>query len=145
MPLANLHTLTPDDYVARRRALLQQLEGFGATPYFDSVGLVTIGVGFNIDVQNLAVRSLVYQTMGYSPVERLIMNAAFDAPRMAEIRAMPNGADKNQALQTYLDGVVTRRAFSMTPAEVDAAFLSVVTPHQTAINQLIATPRRVSR
>lgn len=141
MPLANLHTLTADDYAACRRALLQRLEGYGESPYFDSANppLITIGVGFNINALRTDVRTRVFEAMGLSIAEQHSIDEAWIAPRMAQIRAMPAGAVRNQALQTYLDGVVNRRAFEMTPAEISMAFLNIVTPHQTAIEQLIVT------
>lgn len=135
MSLTNLHTLTSDQYNARLRALLQQLEGYGEGAYFDSANppLITIGVGFNINTRGSEVRKSVFDAMGLTTAERTAIDTAWAAPRMAEIRAMPAGSARNEALQTYLNGVLTRRSFSMTPAEIDAAFLSIVTPHQIAI------------
>jgi len=80
MPLANLHTLTADDYIACRRALLQQLEGYGEAPYFDSANppLITIGVGFNVNALG-AVRQAVFDAMGLSTAEQGAINTAWEA------------------------------------------------------------------
>ncbi|MCK6406956.1 MAG: hypothetical protein L6Q60_13195, partial [Rhodocyclaceae bacterium] len=146
MPLTNLHELTADEYNARRRALLEQLEGYGEAPYFDSANppLITIGVGFNINALNTDVRNRVFEAMGLTGEEQLAIDRAWRTTQMAEIRAMPGGtpaqrAARDQALQTYLNGVLPGRNFSMTPAEIDAAFLRIVDPHQRAIAQLIPT------
>lgn len=54
MSLANLHNLqdsTTDlnsEFKLQRFAILKLLEGSVPTPYFDSKGIITIGVGFKL-------------------------------------------------------------------------------------------------
>jgi len=57
MSLSNLHTLddssgASSEYKTKRFEILSLLEGKVATPYFDSKGIITIGIGFNIDVED---------------------------------------------------------------------------------------------
>jgi GH24 family phage-related lysozyme (muramidase) len=55
MTIENLHTLTESEtdpnseFKQKRFSILSFLEGKVPTPYFDSKGMITIGIGFNID------------------------------------------------------------------------------------------------
>jgi GH24 family phage-related lysozyme (muramidase) len=76
MSLANLHTLTDSDtdpnseFKQKRFTLLSLLEGKVPTPYFDSKGIITIGIGFNIDIGLEKNRNKVMEAMGLSPTQQ---------------------------------------------------------------------------
>lgn len=64
MSLSNLHLLDDStgansDYKTKLFQILSLLEGSVQTPYFDSKGIITIGIGVNIDTLNLDKRLLV--------------------------------------------------------------------------------------
>src|SRR5690349_20849234 len=115
MPVQNRSTIQSEqDFITRVRNILQQLEGRRADPYFDSAGIITIGIGINIDLQ--ANRQYVLgTTMGLNPTA---LDAAWNSATMAAIKAMPqNGtgaqlavqlAAKNQALRNFLNAELGR-------------------------------------
>ncbi len=137
MPLSNLHTLDPATYAARLRGLMEQLEGrndpLGA--YFDTANPVqiTIGVGFNIDLD--VNRTRVMDAMSLSAAEQAAVNIAWRSAELNAIRNQPVGDARTSALRTYLNGVLApRRAFVMTAAEVNTAFATFVTIHSSFTN-----------
>ena len=49
MTIGNLHVLSPADYATQLFNVIAQLEGRKPSAYFDTKGIISIGVGFNID------------------------------------------------------------------------------------------------
>jgi trimeric autotransporter adhesin len=146
MALSNLHTLTQAQYNALLQALIAQLEGNEPRPYFDTASTprVTIGIGFNIDVNTML--NSVMSAMQLTSAERQAITTvvAPGSPAMAPIRAMPQatGAQltaKNQALQNLLDTTLGR-PFTMTANQISALFQTVAASHDTAAGALISTP-----
>ena len=149
MPIQNLHPIAPVDFPAQLRALIGRLEGNMLLPYFDTKGVVTIGIGFNIDSPG-ANRDLVMGNtgIGLSTAQQTAINDAFTSTRMNEIRAMPQEASgagplidaKNLALRTYLNETLAVRSFDMTQPQIDAVFSQIAATHLTAIDPLIPAP-----
>ncbi len=146
MSIQNQHLIALADFPARLRALMVQLEGNDPLPYFDSAGLISIGIGFNINSPG-ANRNLVMREigMGLSTAQEDAINDAFLSTRMNEIRAMPQATPaqlnaKNLALRTYLNGIIPGRTFKMTSPQIDAVFGEIAAPHLTAIEPLISEP-----
>jgi hypothetical protein len=148
MSLANLHTLTDSasdpnsEFKQLRYNILSLFEGNIPTPYFDSKGIITIGIGFNIDLQSN--RSLVLDTMGLT-AQQAAITAAWNSSTMVEIRALPQATStqlwaKNATLRAYLDNVLGTQAFSMTPQQTKDVFDVLVKEHQDAISSLVGTP-----
>lgn len=94
MSLANLHTLQDSEtdfnseFKQQRFAILKQLEGSVSTPYFDAKGIITIGIGFNIDAVR-DNRNDVMTAMGLTLAQQAIINdTAWDSANMDLIRAI---------------------------------------------------------
>ena len=67
MSISNLHTLSAADYTTQLFNVIAQLEGQKSGSYFDCKGIVSIGVGFNIDSSSgVANRTSVMNTIGLS-------------------------------------------------------------------------------
>ena len=144
----NLHTLTDSvtdpnsEFKQKRFAILSLLEGKVPTPYFDSKGIITIGIGFNID-KVLENRNDVMAAMGLSSAQKASINAAWSSARMTEIKKMPHATeqqrnDKNAALVTYLNGILgVGQTFTMTDPQIKTVFDKLVVEHQDAISSLI--------
>ena len=141
MAISNLHTLSAANYPTQLFNVVAQLEAQKPSAYFDSGGIITIGIGFNIDGTNTANRTTVMNAMSLSAVQQQAINAAWSAPGMARIRAMSAGPAKDAALQAYLNGVLgTARTFDMSQTEMRSAFNTIVATHETAINALVGAP-----
>ena len=141
MAISNLHTLSAANYPTQLFNVIAQLEGQDSGAYFDSKGIITIGIGFNIDGTNMANRTTVMDAMSLSATQQQAINAAWSAPGLASIRAMSPGPAKNAALQAYLNGVLgAARTFDMSQTEMRSAFATIVATHETAINTLVGAP-----
>jgi GH24 family phage-related lysozyme (muramidase) len=124
---------------------MERLEGqnnaLGA--YFDTAGLITIGVGFNIDIA--ANRNIVMAAMNLTAAQIAAVNGAFTPPagalsaQLVSIRALAPGSVRDTQLRTFLNGLLGTRNFAMTAAEVDNAFATFVTNHSVAAAALIPT------
>lgn len=79
MAIENLHTVEAAVFNTRLRSLLGQLEGNETLPYMDIAGVVTIGIGFNIALTVNRIR--VYNAMGLTNAQRIILNNAFADPQ----------------------------------------------------------------
>lgn len=89
MSLANLHTLQDSEtdlnseFKQLRFAILKQLEGSVPTPYFDSNGIITIGIGFNIDVgMENTNRARVMNAMELTHTQKANINTAWNSASM---------------------------------------------------------------
>jgi hypothetical protein len=141
MTISNLNTLSPANYTTQIFNVIAQLEGRIPGAYFDSKGIISIGVGFNIDGAGTANRTTVMNAIGLSAAQQQAINTAWSAPGMAPVRAMTPGPAKDAALQAYLNGVLTGGAtFSMSDTQMRTVFTTIVATHETAINSLIAAP-----
>lgn len=132
MSLDNLQVLQDSadpnsEFKQQRFAILKLLEGNVPTPYFDSKGIITIGIGFNIDGV-LDNRNLVMRTMGLSSTQQAIINNnAWNSATMTEIRALPQATStqlwaKNAELRAYLNSVLgVGQSFSMTDPQIKTA------------------------
>lgn len=151
MSLSNLHTLDDSigansEYRTRRYDILSLLEGNKLTPYFDTKGIITIGIGFNIETANLANRNKVMDAMGLTATQQSSINDAWDAPGMATIRAMPQATTaqlnaKNAALQTHLNGALgAGQSFTMTDPQIKTVFDDLMVASVTAVSSSISTP-----
>ena len=142
MPITSLHGLTQAQFDVQLRDLIAQLEGNRTLPYFDTANppRITIGIGFNIDIP--ANLTAVLDEMQLSAAERTAIATAM-APQSApmnQIRAMasltqPQRDLRDQALRTYLDGVLGRQ-FIMTNPQIDAVFTDLAQTHVTAVQAL---------
>jgi VCBS repeat-containing protein len=148
MSLGNLHTLTDSatdpnsEFKQLRYNILSLFEGNVPTPYFDSVGIITIGIGFNIEL--LSNRNLVLDTMGLT-AQQAVITAAWSSPTMAEIRDLPQTDStqrwaKNAVLCAYLNSVLGTQPFSMTTQQIKDVFDVLVREHQDAIASLVSEP-----
>ena len=154
MSLGNLHTLQDSDsapdseFKQLRFAILKQLEGSIPTPYFDKNGIITIGIGFNIDFGFADTnRKYVMEAMGLTDTQKANINTAWNSPGMNAIRGMPQSTgtipvEKNAALVTYLNGIlgVPGQTFSMTDPQIKTVFDILVLEHQNAIDSLVGVP-----
>jgi len=149
MPLSNLNELSDDypndpaSYSGRLRALMEQLEGKNKPEgaYFDTVGKITIGVGFNLDA--FASRTAVMEAMNLTLAQIDAVNAAFNpltpSPQLTAIRALAQGPARDAQLRTFLNGLLGSRTFLMSTAEVDDAFARLVVIHSKVPAALIPT------
>lgn len=128
-------TLTDAEYVALRYALIQQLEGISATPYFDADynpngnngqpnhPLITMGVGFNIDVTGLRpnqIRNAVLDEIlpNNQPARRAV-DYLLDTSAAAAQAVLNNPASTQQdrdAAQRVLDREMLRTTQTNTGA-----------------------------
>jgi GH24 family phage-related lysozyme (muramidase) len=63
--LSEFHSLDPASYAALLQATMVELEGNIPTPYVDSAGIPSIGIGFNL--QDQLARRLVFNAIGLDP------------------------------------------------------------------------------
>ena len=129
-------TLTDAEYVALRYALIKQLEGISATPYFDADydpnanngsgnhPLITMGVGFNIEgaasVRNAVLDELLHNNQ---PARRAV-NYLLDTTAAAAQAVLNNPASTQQArdaAQRVLDRDALRATRIPTTSAAEAA------------------------
>jgi len=153
MSLANLQVLqdSPTDpnsaFKLKRFAILKWLEGNVPTPYFDTKGIITIGIGFNIDtITGNRNRVMGGDGMNLSLAQQAAITAAWNSPVMKQIRALPQATPtqlwaKNAELCAYLDSVLGGGlSFSMTDPQIQSVFNVLVLEHQNKISSLVGTP-----
>lgn len=147
MSLSNLQTFNNSaEFEQKRFDILEWLEGNILTPYFDTKGLITIGIGFQIDtiIDN---RNFVMGDAGMNLTlaQEAAINAAWESTAMTRIKALPQATEtqrqaKDAALCAYLDSVLGTRSFAMTDPQIKNVFDVLVLKHQDKITSLISTP-----
>jgi hypothetical protein len=135
MSIANLHTLTQAEFDATLKAVLAQLEDSLPLPYFGIAGLITIGIGLNINPSGPA-RTAVYDAMGLTAAERSALNTAIASSSMTAVRGMTPGSAKDRAMQGLLDTALGR-AFAMTQSQIDSSFANIAQSHINAVSSLV--------
>lgn len=114
----NWDTLDSTAYANKRWELLTQLEESGdpkLPPYLDSVGIPTIGVGFNI--KDAGVRAAVLRTLGFEIPENDVQPASGRPDKryfddiVTELNKPYKDTPADEALlRSRLDAVMARRA-----------------------------------
>jgi Ca2+-binding RTX toxin-like protein len=95
--------LNDDTYRQYRLAFIAQVEGVKSLPYYDSASIPTIGIGFNLRVNE--VLQQVVQAFGFD------LNSAGDQNYYAQIQAaLAGNAGSNAALQAQLNAIMQARA-----------------------------------
>ncbi|HWW04223.1 calcium-binding protein [Collimonas sp.] len=118
--------LTQANYEALRFALIGQVEGIVYTPYFDKVGIITIGIGFNIDTGNANTRAAVMSAMGLTSTQQSAVNTLWDSVALANIRSMAPGKARDGALSSLLAQTVGTSTFAMTDSTMLQVFNGIV-------------------
>jgi len=131
MPINISKNLSQAEYENLRYALIAQLEGRKPNPYFDDATppIITIGIGFNIE--NRDMRDKVMDEMDLNPTQQSNVNTHWNSSTMNNIRAMPPGPAKNQALSQYLTEQAGQ-AFTMTDQQMLNVFNGIVGNYDTA-------------
>jgi Ca2+-binding RTX toxin-like protein/GH24 family phage-related lysozyme (muramidase) len=103
--LSGIKGLTLAQYQSLRYLLIKQVEGtHGGTPYIDSVGQVTIGVGFNIE-GNVSLRNRIYE---YFKIGSEEVNTDGESYRELLTEAIQS-ATSTTDLQTDLNAIMNQR------------------------------------
>jgi len=85
----NITTISEKEFYAKLAALIGQLEGTRELPYLDTVGIPTIGIGFNLRVEN--IRKAVFKEMGITGTAmQNTLTAIITAPPAAGQTTLPN-------------------------------------------------------
>ncbi|PUA29737.1 MAG: hypothetical protein B0W54_03980 [Cellvibrio sp. 79] len=118
--LSGIKGLTDEQYRNLRYLLIKQVEGtHNGTPYIDTVGQVTIGVGFNIE-GNRDLRDRIYT---YFKIGSEEVNADGDNYRELLTEVIESATSTN-SLQTDLNGIMSQRWLEKgSPADVPNTFV----------------------
>lgn len=125
MSLSNLQILddtgTNSLFKQMRFDILKWLEGKVSTPYFDTKGIITIGIGFNIDITQH--RNDVMNAMGLSPAQQTAINALWNSEALNAIRSCyAPGPAQNKMLTDLLAKTIGSTTFSMTDPQIRQVF-----------------------
>lgn len=120
------------DYESLRFALVLQLEESGnphLTPYIDSVGIATIGIGFNIET-NLTNRDLVFAALGIGTNETSVRS---------QLSSVLTTATSTSQLVSSLDAIMSARGGRPTFAfaseqEVVGVYNQIAPTYETAVD-----------
>lgn len=152
--------LTPSAYIAARIAMFKESEGNKELPYYDTVGIPTIGIGFNIH-NNSFNRKLVLKTLGLD-VDLEINDPNFQAfessyiDQITQILSIRTDVNSDQNLQSSLDQIMLERSndpvireflgtsnlrnsFRLTQSEIDATFNVVIEQYEQALTEKISS------
>jgi Ca2+-binding RTX toxin-like protein len=132
--MINYRNLSIEDYKQARFNLIRQIEGAPRDPYFDQLGIPTIGIGFNLTV--LPVRERVFQALGlgadlsgYPPLvqqqeqfyRQQIIDTINNAGNEETLRDVLNSIMENRAddaaLQAAIPPLELRTTFAFSPNE----------------------------
>lgn len=140
----NYQPITNDQYRAGTFALLGQMEGIETLPYYDPDDVATIGVGFNIEEDNV-LRAVMFR-MGFSLAE---IDDDTPSGYRAQFVAACNGTPQtNVALQSRLDAIMAarddasqtgRRTFNLTIAEMELVFNDLRPDYENEITRWSST------
>lgn len=162
--MIKLTQLSSDAYYELLRTLLKAAEADEPLPYVDTVGKTTIGRGFNIEGSGQrTLRNSIFREMGIDPAaqgltdaqkaaEKNYVNqlaAALERPTTAEVRTAMDGIMATRAADPLFAGmgsVSTRTTFSMTAAEIESSFRSIIdTTYEARMTSRIGTTLPNSR
>jgi Ca2+-binding RTX toxin-like protein len=124
MPINISNNLSQAEYENLRYALIAQLEGRKPNPYFDNATppLITIGIGFQIDIGNEGMRNTVMTKMGLNDDQKDNVNNNWNYIK---------GATSDQDLFNRLTAQAGQ-AFTLTNTQMRTAFDQIVPDYDAA-------------
>ncbi len=135
-------------------SFIKDVEGVKPDPYRDSVGAPTIGIGFNINSQNSAIRLEVFQQIGLNPSLFDPQDQAREQSYKDQIEQILNTTNTdsnllrsslNIIMQTrandpnYVTAGARRTTFSLQPgAEMEAVFNVVIISKENIVSSWLS-------
>ena len=145
----------PGTYSQQRFDEISSLEGVRPSPYRDTKGIPSVGIGFNLRAGN--VRDAVFQAMGINAQDQQLSAAQQTAEQgyINQLTAATQQAySSDMALQLALNNIMVQRSidplfvnqahiagrntFVMQTNEIRATFDAIIGGYETAINNWLA-------
>lgn len=137
MPITYSTTLTQAAYEAQRYRIILPLEEKGGTPslnvYIDSVGIATIGAGFNINAQAASILRTILNRRPTDPEIAAITSATSGTFAKTAAGALAAQTALDTALRTITGNNTSSFTFAST-SEVEATFSLIADAFEKRVN-----------
>ncbi len=143
MPITDTTSLTAEEFNTQLRAFLLGEEAGRTLPYYDTAGIATIGIGYNLT--DSTMRQYVYESMGIvagSPLGNSLYDVMTRQDFVDRAQAAADAKDWTSLYQVTAEmqqalAEVYGQVFEMTQSQIDEVYTKTITDRVSIVKQAL--------